>query len=331
MSLSTEFLAPPMVTVPDSGPDGRTTIRSVDPGTCMALSMLRPGRRAKSTCDREHRRAQRRHHPRRDARPPSAGFLAPRTDLLVERLDRRQATRPTPARSGRRLARDGRVDVTIERARSPATGARCGSTARPRPVTRPSRRSRSPRRSTTGWPCRSGRSCSPGRCASALRGPNRAGRPWWLPPDQLDAPAPRPLSLLCVFAVLAGYLGTLLTQTNTFFKEEFGVTDGQIGMMLAVGAGRGAAGPGRSWPRRPPGAALGAAVVGGGRLRGDRHRRPRPEPGVRSASARPSPGPSRPRWCWSSASSPSRRCRPGRGPSRCRCSPPPPPSAAASR
>jgi MFS family permease len=67
-----------------------------------------------------------------------------------------------------------------------------------------------------------------------LRGPNRPVRPWWLPPDQLTAAAATTLSFLCVFAALAGYLGTLLTQTNTFFKEEFGVDDGQVGVMLAA-------------------------------------------------------------------------------------------------
>ncbi len=73
-----------------------------------------------------------------------------------------------------------------------------------------------------------------GPVRGALRGPNRAVRPWWLPPDQLTASAAATLSLLCVFAALAGYLGTLLTQTNTFFKEEFGVSDRQIGVMLAA-------------------------------------------------------------------------------------------------
>ncbi|HEY5156219.1 MAG TPA: MFS transporter [Acidimicrobiales bacterium] len=67
----------------------------------------------------------------------------------------------------------------------------------------------------------------------ALRNP-RPRRAWWMPPDLLDARATSGLSRLCVFSVLAGYLGTLLSQTNTFFKEDFGSTDGQIGTMLAV-------------------------------------------------------------------------------------------------
>ena len=57
---------------------------------------------------------------------------------------------------------------------------------------------------------------------------------WWAPPDHLDARASIGLSLLCLFSVLAGYLGTLLSQTNTYFKEDFGVSDGAIGVMLAV-------------------------------------------------------------------------------------------------
>ena len=48
ISLSTEFLAPPMVTVPDSGPPGRTTMRSADRGLSMPLSMLRLVSPAKS-------------------------------------------------------------------------------------------------------------------------------------------------------------------------------------------------------------------------------------------------------------------------------------------
>jgi MFS family permease len=63
-------------------------------------------------------------------------------------------------------------------------------------------------------------------------GPRR--NPWWAPPDHLDARATVGLSLLCLFSVLAGYLGTLLTQTNTYFKQDFGVTDGAVGVMLAA-------------------------------------------------------------------------------------------------
>ena len=61
-----------------------------------------------------------------------------------------------------------------------------------------------------------------------------ARHPWWAPPDHLDARATVGLSLLCVFSALSGYLGTLLSQTNTYFKQDFGVSDGAIGVMLAA-------------------------------------------------------------------------------------------------
>ncbi|MCC5948619.1 MAG: MFS transporter, partial [Nitriliruptoraceae bacterium] len=71
--------------------------------------------------------------------------------------------------------------------------------------------------------------------AAAIRKPPKPGTvPWWSPPDRIDAPAARSLSLLCVLALVAGYLGTVLTQTNTFAKEEFGVDDAQITTMLAA-------------------------------------------------------------------------------------------------
>lgn len=67
------------------------------------------------------------------------------------------------------------------------------------------------------------------------RGPDPEAKiPWWSPADRLDARAARSLSLLCMLAYYAGYLGTLLTQTNTFAKDEFGSTDTEITTMLAV-------------------------------------------------------------------------------------------------
>lgn len=53
-------------------------------------------------------------------------------------------------------------------------------------------------------------------------------RLWWLPPDNMDSRATQVLSLLCVFSALAGYLGVLLSQTNTYFKDEFGATNTEI-------------------------------------------------------------------------------------------------------
>lgn len=56
--------------------------------------------------------------------------------------------------------------------------------------------------------------------------------PWWSPPDQFDARAARVLSLTCVLSYFAGYMGTLMTQTNTYFKDEFGASNGDISWVL---------------------------------------------------------------------------------------------------
>ncbi len=64
--------------------------------------------------------------------------------------------------------------------------------------------------------------------------PTESRPPWWAPPDHFDARASVGLSLLCVFAVLSGYLGTLVTQTNTYFRQDFGVSNGAVGVMLAA-------------------------------------------------------------------------------------------------
>ena len=172
-----------------------------------------------------------------------AEFLTPRTDLLVERLEQPdgqaddQADERAEGQAGEHLG-NGPVTFTIEhgpfthyrrRVTTVASAAAAGDQA--------------------GAPGGGGvevtqefdyRLAVPvwaflfaGPVRSTLRGPNRVKRPWWLPPDQLGAGAAATLSLLCVFAALAGYLGTLLTQTNTFFKQEFGFTDGQVGVMLA--------------------------------------------------------------------------------------------------
>lgn len=68
----------------------------------------------------------------------------------------------------------------------------------------------------------------------ALRKPPGGPQPWWLTPNRLDAPTARALARLCVLSVVAGYLGTLLTQTNTFAKAEFASSDGALGAMLAA-------------------------------------------------------------------------------------------------
>ncbi|MBA2437322.1 MAG: MFS transporter [Acidimicrobiia bacterium] len=48
-------------------------------------------------------------------------------------------------------------------------------------------------------------------------------QPWWAPPERLDARAASVLGVLAAASVVAGYLGTLLSQTITFAATEFGL------------------------------------------------------------------------------------------------------------
>ncbi|MFN8041315.1 MAG: MFS transporter [Acidimicrobiales bacterium] len=67
----------------------------------------------------------------------------------------------------------------------------------------------------------------------AIRKPPPPGKvPWWSPPEALDTRAARVLGLLCVFSLVAGYLGVLLSQTNTYFKAEFGASNSDISWIL---------------------------------------------------------------------------------------------------
>lgn len=59
-------------------------------------------------------------------------------------------------------------------------------------------------------------------------------QPWWAPPEALDARASTVLAVLCVFAVISGYLGTLITQTLTYAAEQFGAGTGEQGTLLAL-------------------------------------------------------------------------------------------------
>ncbi|MGE3619384.1 MAG: MFS transporter [Acidimicrobiia bacterium] len=62
-----------------------------------------------------------------------------------------------------------------------------------------------------------------------------AGRsPWWAPAERIDATSAGTLGLLCVLAVITGYLGTLITQTITFAVDEFGASDRAQGATLAA-------------------------------------------------------------------------------------------------
>ena len=58
--------------------------------------------------------------------------------------------------------------------------------------------------------------------------------PWWAPPDTFDQRAATVLGLLCTVSVIAGYLGTVITQTITFASDEFGNSKGVQGVVLAL-------------------------------------------------------------------------------------------------
>lgn len=58
--------------------------------------------------------------------------------------------------------------------------------------------------------------------------------PWWAPPDTLDQRAASVLALLCTISIIAGYLGTVITQTITFASDEFHKSDGVQGVVLAL-------------------------------------------------------------------------------------------------
>jgi MFS family permease len=185
-------------------------IRSDDPGTGMALSMLRLLRWAKSTgTGNTHVPTLVTTH----VVGPDAveGFFEPRADLLLERAegDGRFTIERGPFTSYGRT-----VEVT------PAPGSD-GSVTVTETTTY--------RLAIPVWGFLFALAVRRG-----LRDRDRRGSRWWMPPDNLDARAAAGLSLLCVFSLLTGYLGTLLTQTNTFFKEDFGSTDAQIGLMLAT-------------------------------------------------------------------------------------------------
>ena len=79
-----------------------------------------------------------------------------------------------------------------------------------------------------------------GAVRHSLRRLGRPGhQPWWAPPERLDARAASVLGVLAAASVVAGYLGTLLTQTITFAAAEFGVVgpQGQGNALAAVRLG----------------------------------------------------------------------------------------------
>ncbi len=58
--------------------------------------------------------------------------------------------------------------------------------------------------------------------------------PWWAPPQVLDAPGAASLASLASLSLIAGYMGTLITQTLTFAADEFGAGDRAQGDTLAA-------------------------------------------------------------------------------------------------
>lgn len=78
-----------------------------------------------------------------------------------------------------------------------------------------------------------------------LRTPRTDGsQPFWAPAERLDPRAGQVLGVLCLLSVVAGYLGTLLSQTITFAFDEFDaglrtqgntLTAVRVGVLLALG------------------------------------------------------------------------------------------------
>ncbi len=63
-------------------------------------------------------------------------------------------------------------------------------------------------------------------------------QPWWAPPQRLDVRAAAVMGTISAAAVLAGYLGTLISQTLTFVADEFDVSrsgQGVAGALVRVG------------------------------------------------------------------------------------------------
>ncbi|QXC63143.1 MFS transporter [Aquihabitans sp. G128] len=61
-----------------------------------------------------------------------------------------------------------------------------------------------------------------------------ARAPWWSPPARFDARSAQVLSRLCGLSLLAGYLGTVITQTITYAADEFGASKSGQGTTLAA-------------------------------------------------------------------------------------------------
>jgi MFS family permease len=66
------------------------------------------------------------------------------------------------------------------------------------------------------------------------RGPEEGPLPFWAPPQRFNARSSTVLAVLCTLSLLAGYLGTLITQTMTFAADEFDASRTQQSATLAA-------------------------------------------------------------------------------------------------
>jgi MFS family permease len=66
------------------------------------------------------------------------------------------------------------------------------------------------------------------------RQPEQGELPFWAPPQRFNARSSTILAVLCTLSLLAGYLGTLITQTMTFTADEFGASRTEQSATLAA-------------------------------------------------------------------------------------------------
>src|SRR5262245_34960958 len=199
MSLSTEFLAPPMGMVPSSGPLGRTIREPIAP-VCSRPPGGRTEGRAVRTITTVHQV---------DPEDPAdrqrlEALRTPRDDLVVAE-ERAGADRFTCAQGPfweyeRTLRVEGQeVTEQIRFALAMPGWSWVFAPLVRRELARP-----------------------------------RPGARWWMPPDRFDDRTSVALSCLAALTLIAGFTGTLIGQTITFAADEFGASDRQQGTVLAV-------------------------------------------------------------------------------------------------
>lgn len=66
------------------------------------------------------------------------------------------------------------------------------------------------------------------------RRPAPGHKPWWAPPEAVDARAGTAIGALCLLALVLGYLGSLLTQTITFAADDLGASKADQSTTLAA-------------------------------------------------------------------------------------------------